>query len=401
MFVKQIPVEIAIMDHNNCRKVSHLVVDSAAFLKNAPIFDIAEKVYTLRMVIDEIKDRATRERLQVLPDELMLREPSTENIRIVTEFSKKTGDYPQLSAVDLRVLALTYELHKEHLGVENLRSEPLSVIMTKSSTSKEITQMPGFYRPKGKKPANATESSDSDNPVDIIGESTDGKECENELSCPEDDGGSDYDNNDDDDEGWVDPDNLNEALKGMGMLKVEEEDQPVVVACITSDFAMQNTLIQLGLKVISIEGMLIRCAQTFIFRCYGCFKTTTKMTSKFCPHCGNKTLRRVAVTTNDDGSKVLHLNFRRPINPRGSRYPLPMPKGGKHTNNPILVSDQPVPQNRPSKMGILKTDALNEDYIAGLSPFAMNDVYSRAANLGIHGRRRTSRNQDLNIRRRK
>ena len=27
------------------------------------------------------------------------------------------------------------------------------------------------------------------------------------------------------------------------------------------------------------------------------------MTKKFCPRCGNKTLKRVAVTRNDDGSK--------------------------------------------------------------------------------------------------
>lgn len=44
---------------------------------------------------------------------------------LVSEFSKKTGDYPVLSAVDMRIIALTYELHKTYVGVNDLRSVPL------------------------------------------------------------------------------------------------------------------------------------------------------------------------------------------------------------------------------------------------------------------------------------
>lgn len=49
------------------------------------------------------------------------------------------------------------------------------------------------------------------------------------------------------------------------------------------------------------------------------FRTTSIMTKKFCPKCGNKTLKRVAVSVNEDGNKTVHLNFRRPINIRGTR----------------------------------------------------------------------------------
>ena len=41
----------------------------------------------------------------------------------VTEFSKQTGDYASLSAVDLRVLALTYQLEKEYVGTEHIRTK--------------------------------------------------------------------------------------------------------------------------------------------------------------------------------------------------------------------------------------------------------------------------------------
>lgn len=42
----------------------------------------------------------------------------------MTEFSKKTGDYPSLSSTDIKVLALTYQLQLEHVGSQNLKAEP-------------------------------------------------------------------------------------------------------------------------------------------------------------------------------------------------------------------------------------------------------------------------------------
>lgn len=42
----------------------------------------------------------------------------------VTEFAKKTGDYPSLSATDIKVLALTYQLELEKVGSSHLKSEP-------------------------------------------------------------------------------------------------------------------------------------------------------------------------------------------------------------------------------------------------------------------------------------
>jgi RNA-binding protein NOB1 len=42
-----------------------------------------------------------------------------------------------------------------------------------------------------------------------------------------------------------------------------------------------------------------------------------------------------------------------------------------------------MPDQRPTKLGCAKNDPLNEDYIAGYSPFIMRDVNSRAAMLGV------------------
>ena len=46
-----------------------------------------------------------------------------------------------------------------------------------------------------------------------------------------------------------------------------------------------------------------------------------------------------------------------------------MPKGGKHACNPILVEDQREAQQRASRLGRTKTNALDSDYLAGTTPF--------------------------------
>ena len=62
-------------------KVNCLVVDSGPLIKGAGLQDWSQTVYTIRDVISEIKDSETRQRLQVLPYELILREPSQEYIK--------------------------------------------------------------------------------------------------------------------------------------------------------------------------------------------------------------------------------------------------------------------------------------------------------------------------------
>lgn len=97
-------------------------------------------MYTVESVVKEIRDLKTRESLNVTLYTLKFKEPSTEAIRfgrgfasmafsfplvvLVSNYAKKTGDYPFLSAVDLRLLALTYQLYEENVGTENLNLEP-------------------------------------------------------------------------------------------------------------------------------------------------------------------------------------------------------------------------------------------------------------------------------------
>nr|BAC35627.1 unnamed protein product [Mus musculus] len=128
--------------------VEHVVADAGAFLRDAPLQDIGKNIYTIREVVREIRDKATRRRLAVLPYQLRFKEPLPEYVRLVTEFSKKTGDYPSLSATDIQVLALTYQLEAEFVGVSHLKKEPEKAKVSSSIQHPETAlHISGFHLP--------------------------------------------------------------------------------------------------------------------------------------------------------------------------------------------------------------------------------------------------------------
>ncbi|XP_072013382.1 RNA-binding protein NOB1-like [Amphiura filiformis] len=466
-------------------QVKHVVVDAIAFFKNIQLQEIAENVYTSYGVVNEIRDSATRQRLAVLPYELKCKEPSSEAIQFVSDFARKTGDYSTLSAVDLRVLALAYQITKEQLGDEAFKqkedkqhvsgndekpfgkatnvvgfvypkaqskgspkeevtteehkvdeelTERLNQLNTSDSTSAttsadgniELTlsrlddQTSDQQDVQTKSSAQATNSSlgESGEQVNssILRTSDDQKEGVNDenlrpsdqdeleekgdLEETEEDEEQEEEEDDDDDEGWITPSNLEEAHKGMGGL--DEEAADIVVGCMTTDFAMQNVLIQMGIPVLSVDGLRIRRAKSFVLRCYGCFKTTSNTSKKFCPGCGNQSLTKVSVSVDENtGKQHLHFSKHKVISTRGMKYPLPAPKGGKHADNPLLVADQPQPLNHLPRKARKGTDVFDPDFVTNASPFAVNDVTSRSAQLGVrhlssnssHSRRNPNENK--------
>ena len=57
------------------------MADSGAFIKAAPLDRWSGRVFTVKEIVEEIRDANTRRRLQVLPFDLVFREPSTEALR--------------------------------------------------------------------------------------------------------------------------------------------------------------------------------------------------------------------------------------------------------------------------------------------------------------------------------
>ncbi|XP_056334118.1 RNA-binding protein NOB1 [Danio aesculapii] len=426
--------------------VEHVVVDAGAFIKRAPLHEIGKNIYTLKDVVDEIRDKPTKRSLAFLPYKLDFKEPFPENIQFVTEFAKKTGDYPSLSATDIKVLALTYQLECENVGTEHLKKEPEKQVQICSTQRHPETPVgiAGFHFPSKSpgKPAiqsppttnephdpvssqfnsfqfwrNPLPSIESDllellaadaitvtkklESVDLSAESeehdgTIGEQPEEEEEEEINSDDEEEEDEDDDGGGWITPSNIKQVQMDAG---VRGPSADVKVGCVTTDFAMQNVLIQIGLNVLSVNGMLIKNTRSYILRCHACFKTTTNMNKSFCPNCGNSTLKKIAVTLNEDGTMQMHFS-RNPkvLNPKGKRYSLPMPQGGKHGNNPHLVEDQRFPQQRMSRKARQKTNVFDPDYLASSSPFSEHDVYSKSASLQLRdgqtggGRRRTNPN---------
>ncbi|CAG8773847.1 19896_t:CDS:2, partial [Racocetra persica] len=129
-----------ISTNNNSRQQNFkfLVVDSGPLIKGVDVRHLAEKVYTVPEVILEIRDKHSRDFLTQISFDIETIRPDSEALNEVVNFSKKTGDYASLSAIDLRVLALTYMLEVQVNGAERLRKEPIRSITQFSGNHKNL-----------------------------------------------------------------------------------------------------------------------------------------------------------------------------------------------------------------------------------------------------------------------
>lgn len=81
------------------------------------------------------------------------------------------------------------------------------------------------------------------------------------LYCTAPAQGMEWEDQEDTGLGWLGPENIDEAVQdaGWGSAKPLNKSQ-VAVACVTTDFAMQNVLIQMGLKVcLAVYGSCSPC----------------------------------------------------------------------------------------------------------------------------------------------
>ena len=93
----------------------YLVVDSGGFIKNDvnSLHNMTDNIFTLHDVVSELRDKEVRQRLRNTPVEMTYATPSSDGIKKVSEFARKTGDYASLSVVDIRFVEIYYllEIH--------------------------------------------------------------------------------------------------------------------------------------------------------------------------------------------------------------------------------------------------------------------------------------------------
>lgn len=104
----------------------HVVLDSGGIIKGQTqtYHKLGAKFWTISEVLAEVRDMKARERLELLPVDLEIRTPSERAMHAVASFARQTGDFAALSLVDLKVMALCYDLEVENNGPQFLRETP-------------------------------------------------------------------------------------------------------------------------------------------------------------------------------------------------------------------------------------------------------------------------------------
>ena len=154
---------------------------------------------------------------------------------------------------------------------------------------------------------------------------------------------TDEDDDDEEEEEGNDDDALSQYTEKTQILteeqqKHEQKRQNSLVSVVTADYAMQNVILQMGLKLIAPDGMRIQHLRRWVLRCHACNEITRALDRVFCPKCGNQTLQKVEHTVTRDG--VEQFGVRKKFVLRGSKYTLPAPKGGRRAKKLILREDQ-------------------------------------------------------------
>ena len=420
------------------KPVHTLVLDTGAIIKNDPpvstLLKQCENIVTVPAIISEIKDAATRSRVQTtLQPFLTLRSPNPKSLKFVADFARRTGDLGVLSKADLLIIALTYEIECERNGGDwRLRrlpgqkglngappAKPSGDAETKDTTESTSTEASSLLSPAtepsvskdivadqhievsdaiprvtsidtdhvadldSQQPSTAAEDALTEGISKVTLDKDDTKEATNpapKVDSAQNSSGSQEDS-ESDSEGWITPSNLakKQAQDADSSTVQTPEPKTMQVAVLTTDFAMQNVILQMNLNLLSTSLARVKHLKTFVLRCHACFQITKDMGKQFCPKCGQPSMTRVACSTNTNGEFKLHLKKNMQWNNRGDRYSIPKPvhgsangrvKGGGKDgwgNQLMLTEDQKeyeraVNDQRRSK----ERNLMDEDYLPGI-----------------------------------
>ncbi|VUZ94173.1 RNA-binding protein NOB1, putative [Plasmodium vivax] len=98
------------------------------------------------------------------------------------------------------------------------------------------------------------------------------------------------------------------------------------VACVTTDYAMQNVLYQIGLNVITMDGYKINSIKLWGHICTSCYTFIKKSSLLFCSKCGNNNLRKVNVVVDNKLKKLVVKIPQFRVNTKNTIYSIPKKK---------------------------------------------------------------------------
>ena len=188
-----------------------------------------------------------------------------------------------------------------------------------------------------------------------------------------------------DDLPWITVENLEVVQRTDPSRRAAMIDDQTRVACLTTDYAMQSVLMQMGLKLIGADGMLMRSVKQWVLRCSGCFTLQPGLDKQFCMKCGNASLVRLQAVLDARGSRRILPESGAPArvrstNIRGTKFPMPQPKSGRHAQNMIIAEDQlEEAQAKFVRQGKARVDnVFDPDY-------SLDDHFGRSGKKGAGG----------------
>src|SRR6266487_2521451 len=291
------------------KPIHTIVLDAGPLIRNVPpistLLAQSHALLTTPDIISEIRDPDARNRVATLyMPFLTQRTPRPQSLKFVADFARQTGDMAVLSKQDLGVLALAYEVECERNGGDwRLRrmpgqkgingTSPAKIEETKVEVGESAEERKGGRMMNqevddGEDIVEAVES----NLADVTLEDRDEPGTQRDTSAaagmadaldvpstteseatllPD---VSQTSESDSDPNGWITPSNIKkwQARDEATTVAASTEYKTMQVATLTTDFAMQNVLLQMNLNLLSTGTMQrIRHLKSSILRCHGCF----------------------------------------------------------------------------------------------------------------------------------
>ena len=337
-----------------------MILDTSFFIKLTSLNLEKNKYFTTQYIVNEIRDVKARDFYQLNKNFIQIKNPTKESIKQVSKFAKESNDLTYLSIADLSVMALAYETIKNMGKLDKLNKKPLNYkIIPQEKLMEEI-----------QKKKNETKK---------INEN----KIENKIMNIDED---------DDEEGWITPENLYTKLdemngiheiKNKNIKKKEDEkienintnkemnidennnneenkiNDDINVYVNTADFTLQNVCMKMGIPILGVDGLRIRNIKNYILKCTVCYKFIFEIDKKFCPYCGYPYLMKIGYNIFANGE--IRINDRKPEpRKRGQIFDLPAPTTKKNGTVYILTEDQ-IPKKGFNKRNV-DIDKILENY---------------------------------------
>ena len=348
------------MEKENIKDLSYMILDTSFFIKLTSLNLEKNKYFTTQYIVNEIRDVKARDFYQLNKNFIQIKNPTKESIKQVSKFAKESNDLTYLSIADLSVMALAYETIKNLGKLDKLNKKPLNYkIIPQEKLMEEI-----------QKKKNETKK---------INEN----KIENKIMNIDED---------DDEEGWITPENLYTKLdemngiheiKSKNIKKKEDEkienintnkemnidennnneenkiNDDINVYVNTADFTLQNVCMKMGIPILGVDGLRIRNIKNYILKCTVCYKFIFEIDKKFCPYCGYPYLMKIGYNIFANGE--IRINDRKPEpRKRGQIFDLPAPTTKKNGTVYILTEDQ-IPKKGFNKRNV-DIDKILENY---------------------------------------